>query len=76
MDERGNTAQQTDIVTLNAELLEVSTEENRHIASVHFSGLIREEVGATAAPFDEIWNLSKLSEGGKGWVISGIQQLG
>ena len=76
IDERGNAAQQTDIVTLNAELLEVSTEDNRHIASVHFSGMIREVVGAAAAPFDEVWNLSKPSEGGKGWVIAGIQQLG
>ena len=75
MDERGNAAQQTDIVTLNAELLEVSTEDNRHIASVHFSGMIREVADAAAAPFDEVWNLSKLSEGGKGWVIAGIQQL-
>lgn len=76
MDERGNAAQQTDIVTLNAELLEVSTEDNRHIASVHFSGMIREVADAAAAPFDEVWNLSKPSEGGKGWVIAGIQQPG
>jgi len=75
MDERGNAAQQTDIVTLNAELLEVSTEDSRHIASVHFSGMIREVADATAAPFDEVWNLSKPTEGGKGWVIAGIQQI-
>lgn len=76
MDERGTATQQTDIVTLNADLLEVTTEDNRHIASVHFSGMIREVAGAAAAPFSEVWNLSKPSEGGKGWVIAGIQQLG
>lgn len=75
MDERGNAPQQTDVVTLNAELVEVVTESNRHVASVHFSGMIREEAGAAAAPFDEVWNLSKATEGGKGWVIAGIQQL-
>ncbi|WP_301103325.1 TIM44-like domain-containing protein [Propionivibrio sp.] len=75
MDERGNAPQQTDVVTLNAELLEVTTEANRHVASVHFSGMIREVAGAAAAPFDEVWNLSKPTEGGKGWVIAGIQQL-
>lgn len=75
MDERGNAPQQTDVVTLNAELLEVTTEANRHIASVRFSGMIREVAGAAAAPFDEIWNLSKPAEGSQGWVISGIQQL-
>ena len=75
MDERGNAPQQTDIVTLNAELLEVTTEGNRHIASVHFSGMIREVAGAAAAPFDEVWNLSKPVDGSRGWVIAGIQQL-
>ncbi|MFZ4535210.1 Tim44 domain-containing protein [Propionivibrio sp.] len=75
IDERGNAQQQTDIVTLNAQLLEVSTEANRHVASVHFSGMIREVAGAAAAPFDEVWNLSKPIEGNQGWVISGIQQL-
>ncbi len=75
MDERGNTPQQTDVVKLQAELLEVTTEANRHIASVHFSGTIREVVGTAAAPFNEVWNLSKPVEGSQGWVISGIQQL-
>ena len=75
MDERGDIPQQTDIVTLTAQLLEVTSEAGRHIASVHFSGTLREAVGATATPFDEIWNLSKPVSGDKGWVIAGIQQL-
>jgi predicted lipid-binding transport protein (Tim44 family) len=75
MDERGDAPQQTDIVTLNAELLEVTSEANRHVASVHFSGTLREVVGATATPFDEVWNLSKPTTGDRGWVIAGIQQL-
>jgi predicted lipid-binding transport protein (Tim44 family) len=76
MDERGNAPQQTDVVTLNAELLEVVTESSRYIASVHFSGMIRETVGAAAMPFNEVWNLTKPTEGGKGWVVAGIQQVG
>jgi len=75
MEERGDAPQQTDIVTLNAELLEVATESERHVASVHFSGMIREVVNAAATPFSEIWHLSKPVQGNKGWVISGIQQL-
>ena len=74
MDERGNQPQQTDVVTLQADLLELVTEEARYIASVHFSGSIREVVGGVAAPFDEIWHLSKPVDGSKGWVIAGIQQ--
>ncbi len=66
MDERGNAPQQTDVVTLNAELLEVTTESDRHIASVHFSGMIREVAGAAAAPFDEVWNLEQTDRGQQG----------
>lgn len=75
ISERGAAAQETDVVTLNAELLEVVTEGNQHIASVRFSGMIREEAGAAAAPFDEVWNLTKQVDGSKGWTISGIQQV-
>ena len=75
MDERGNAPQQTDIVTLNAELLEVLTEGDHHIVSVHFSGMIREVVGTAAEPFGEVWNLRKSTAGDKGWTIAGIQQL-
>lgn len=75
MDERGSAPQQTDVVTLNAELLEVVTEANQHIASVRFNGMIRETANAAAAPFDEIWNLSKAVDGSRGWVVAGIQQL-
>ena len=75
LDERGNASQQTDVVTLNAELLEVTTEANRHIASVHFSGTIRETAGSTALPFNEVWHLSKPTEGQGGWIVVGIQQL-
>ncbi len=75
MDERGDAAQQTDVVTLNGELLEVVSDGNRHIASVRFSGMIREEAGGAAHPFDEVWNLAKPLDGSKGWVVAGIQQL-
>ena len=75
MDERGNAPQQTDVVTLEAELLEVVTEGNRHIASVRFSGMIREAAGAPAQPFAEVWNLAKPVSGERGWLVAGIQQL-
>lgn len=75
MDERDNAPQQTDVVTLQADLLDVSTEDSRHVASVHFSGTIREVVDGAAGPFEEIWNLSKPVDGSKGWIIAGIRQL-
>jgi predicted lipid-binding transport protein (Tim44 family) len=75
MDERGAAAQQTDVVQLDAELLEALTEGQQHVASVRFNGLIREEAGAAAMPFNEVWILSKPVSGERGWVIAGIQQL-
>ncbi len=67
-------AQQTDVITLNAELLELVTEGGLHWASVRFSGSIREEALAAAAPFGEIWNLQKPADGSSGWLVAGIQQ--
>jgi predicted lipid-binding transport protein (Tim44 family) len=76
MDERGAVAQRTDVVQLDAELLEAVTEGHRHVASVRFHGLIREQANAVAAPFDEVWTLTKPITGERGWVIAGIQQIG
>lgn len=73
--ERGRGAQFTDVVQLDADLLEVVTEGGQHIASVHFHGLLREEEGAEAQAFAEIWHLAKPVEGGFGWRVAGIQQL-
>ena len=75
MEERGKVAQQTDVVTMNASLLEVVSEGGRHIASVHFTGMIREEANAPAAPFEEVWNLCKPVDGSSGWVVAGNQQI-
>ncbi|TLS18107.1 MAG: Tim44 domain-containing protein [Betaproteobacteria bacterium] len=75
LSERGGKAQQTDVVQLNASLLEVVSETGRHIASVRFNGLLREEKDAAPAPFDEVWHLVKPTDGSRGWMVAGIQQL-
>ncbi len=75
-DLSGRTAHQpTEIVTLNAEILEVSTEKDAHWVSVRFTGLLREDGAETAQPFDEAWNLTKPVSGKSGWLLAGIQQL-
>ncbi len=73
--ERGSARQQTDVQSINADLLEVVTEGDRHWASVRFSGTIREAPGAAPAGFEEVWNLSKPVDGSSGWVLAGIQQM-
>jgi predicted lipid-binding transport protein (Tim44 family) len=45
------------------------------LASIQFTGMIREQAGAQAESFTEIWNLSKPIHGSGGWVLAGIQQL-
>lgn len=56
---RADSANQTDVVTLNAQLLGIETADNTYYCSVQFTGMIREQVGAQANSFSEVWNLSK-----------------
>jgi predicted lipid-binding transport protein (Tim44 family) len=75
IDARDGAKQFTDVVTLNADLLEVVTEGDKHWASVRFSGLVREVPGQAPAPFEEVWNLAKPADGSTGWLLAGIQQM-
>ncbi len=72
---RPSTPQQTDVINLNADLLEVATEKNEHWASVRFSGLVRETRGTEPVGFEEVWNLVKPADGSSGWLLAGIQQM-
>jgi predicted lipid-binding transport protein (Tim44 family) len=69
--ERGNQAQSTEVLQLNANVVDVATEAGEQIVSVRFSGLVREKSEQAAENFDEIWHLVKA---GDGWLIAGIQQ--
>ena len=72
--ERAGAVQETKVVSLDAQLLEVVEEAARYIASVRYTGLIQEDKGAAPEAFDEVWHLSKPRVGSGGWVLSGIQQ--
>ncbi|HEY5896098.1 MAG TPA: TIM44-like domain-containing protein [Burkholderiales bacterium] len=67
--------EQTDVVALNADLLELATERDKHWASVRFSGLMRETPGTDPVGFEEVWNLVKPTDGSSGWLLAGIQQM-
>ena len=64
----------TEVVLLNAELMGIETLSDGYLASVRFSGMVREEVGAEATRLEEVWNLYKPTNGG-GWLLAGLQQL-
>ena len=72
--ERGDAAQTTDVMSLNAEVLEAVDADNHHIVSVRFTGLVREAADQSPVSLDEIWHLSKPVSGQGGWLIAGIQQ--
>ena len=74
LQERGAAKQETDVVRVDAEVLDVASEAERQIVSVRFHGLIREDIGGAAAPFDEVWHLVKPADGSREWAIAGIQQ--
>jgi predicted lipid-binding transport protein (Tim44 family) len=74
LTERGASANHTDVVTLDAELIGVETMADEYLASVRFSGKVKEDDQASAEAFSEIWVLSKPVTGNGGWLLAGIQQ--
>ncbi len=75
MRERDSAPQKTDVIALDAQLLEVVTENDHAIASVRMSGQLSENKGA-AESFDEVWHVQKdLRDEKAVWLLSGIQQI-
>ena len=74
LSERGDAAQETDVVAIEADVVEVIDEASRYVVSVRFTGQIREDKGPIEA-VDEIWHLVKPRSGQGGWLLAGIQQL-
>jgi predicted lipid-binding transport protein (Tim44 family) len=66
---------QTDVVMLEAQLLGIEELDDIYMASVEFSGLIREDPSAGPRPFREVWNMTKPRNGSSGWLVAGVQAL-
>lgn len=65
----------THIEGLRAQLLGIEDQGDVYLASVEFSGMSREELGAGLSPFREVWNMAKPKEGQGGWLVAGLQSL-
>ena len=70
----------TEVLSLHAELLALEEMQEAYVASVEFSGLIRERLGSAAAPFRELWLLANAKGNAhhalqKGWRLAGVQSL-
>ena len=57
---------QTDVVMLDAQLLGIEEVNGFYMASVEFSGMIREDASAGPGPFREVWNMTRPTTGGNG----------
>jgi len=75
MAERGATTQKNEVVSLEAEVMEVDEYADHYLVSVRFAGVIRNSTDALDESFEEIWHLMKSRQGSSGWVLSGIQQM-
>ncbi len=75
INERDNSPQITNVLSINAQLLEVQNEADYAIASVRMSGELSENKGA-AGSFDEVWHVQKNLRDDKAvWLLAGIQQV-
>jgi predicted lipid-binding transport protein (Tim44 family) len=75
LQERADARQQTDVVKVDAQLIDFAAEAERQIVSVRFDGLIREVPGTEPTPFSEIWHLVKPVDDSRSWAIAGIQPV-
>ena len=73
--QRGAEPNHTDVVMIEAQLLGIEEMDDRYMASVEFSGMIREELSAGPSPFREVWNMTKGKTGNSGWLVAGVQAL-
>jgi len=71
----GGPVNQTDVVMIDAKLLGIEDLGDDYMASVEFSGMIREEPSASPNPFREVWNMTKPKNGSSGWLVAGVQAL-
>jgi len=71
----GGQDNKTDVVTLEAQLLGIEELPDVYLASVEFSGVIREDASAGPSPFREVWNMTKPTDGKGGWLVAGVQAL-
>ena len=71
----GGAPNKTDVLQLDAKLLGIEELPEDYMASVEFSGMIREDQSAGPSPFREVWNMTKPRHRAGGWLVAGVQAL-
>jgi predicted lipid-binding transport protein (Tim44 family) len=75
LQERGPSAQHTDVTRVDAQVLDVTNEAERQVVSVRFQGELVEAAGAAPTAVDEVWHLVKPHGDAGSWAIAGIEQM-
>ena len=73
--QRGPGPNHTEVLSLHAKLLALDDLREAYVASVEFSGEIREHEAAAVAPFRELWLLANLKSAAGDWRLAGVQSL-
>jgi predicted lipid-binding transport protein (Tim44 family) len=73
--QRGPGPNHTEVLQVEARLLALEELREAFVASVEFSGLIRERLDDAAAPFRELWLLANVKTAGRGWQLAQVQSL-
>jgi predicted lipid-binding transport protein (Tim44 family) len=71
----GGAANHTEVAALDAKLLGIEDSGTDWMASVEFSGMIKEDPSQSPGPFREVWNMTKPKDGSAGWLVAGLQAL-
>ena len=75
IDARKGAAQKTEVIDLEAAIVDYAEEANRWVVSVRYSGRLYEDASVVTNELDEVWHLVKPRKGNAGWLVAGIQQL-
>jgi predicted lipid-binding transport protein (Tim44 family) len=71
----GGAHNHTEVAALDAKLLGIEDSGSDWMASVEFSGMIKEDPAMSPGPFREVWNMTKPKDGSAGWLVAGLQAL-
>jgi predicted lipid-binding transport protein (Tim44 family) len=70
----GDAAHATEVLSLQAHMLERVEHPLAELVSVRFTGLLRERPQAgSAESFDEVWHFTRPRDRSTGWLLAGIQ---
>jgi len=70
----GAPSNHTEVQALDARLLGIEELADEYLASVEYTGMIREDAASSPGPFREVWNMTKSKNGG-GWLVAGVQAM-